>query len=189
MASKEFRRGFAHLAKLGLSYNSWLYHPQIKELTDLARAFPETTIIMDHCGGPLGIGPYAGRRDEIFKTWEANVREIAKCPNVNVKLGGLGMKVNGFGFEKDDLPPTSEKVAATFKPYVETCIKYFGARAVDVRKQLPGRQGLVQLRRELERLQAPGCGSLRRREGEAVQGHGGARLSAQGLTPAQLRLF
>jgi L-fuconolactonase len=141
MASKEFRRGFAHLAKLGLSYDSWLYHPQIKELTDLARAFPETTIIMDHCGGPLGIGPYAGRRDEIFKTWEADVREIAKCPNVNVKLGGLGMKVNGWGFEKEDLPPTSEKVAATFKPYVETCIKHFGPERAMFESNFPVDKG------------------------------------------------
>src|SRR6202166_4874748 len=80
-----FRKGFACLAPLGLSFDAWLFHPQIPELTDLARAFPDTKIVLDHCGGPLGIGGYANRREEIFPVWKKSIQEIAKCPNVVVK--------------------------------------------------------------------------------------------------------
>src|SRR5882724_6139250 len=74
-----FRKGFACLAPLDLSFEGWLFHPQIGELTDLARAFPETRIVLDHCGGPIGIGSYAGKREEIFSVWKASIEEIAKC--------------------------------------------------------------------------------------------------------------
>ena len=74
-----FRKGFACLAPLDLSFEAWLFHPQIGELADLARAFPDTKIVLDHCGGPIGIGSYAGRREEIFPVWKASIQEIAKC--------------------------------------------------------------------------------------------------------------
>jgi predicted TIM-barrel fold metal-dependent hydrolase len=109
-----FRRGFAALAARGLTFDAWLYHPQLPELTDLAKAFPDTTIVLDHLGGPLGIGPYAGRRAEIFECWKGAIRALADCPNVVAKLGGLVMPINGFGFHKRDRPPTSmELVDAT----------------------------------------------------------------------------
>ncbi len=127
LADGRFREGFARLAPLGLSFDTWLYHPQIPELTDLARAFPDTQIVLDHVGGPLGIGAYAGRRDEVFATWRASIRELATCPNVAVKLGGLGQRVNAFGFEEGSEPPSSEVVASTLRPYVETCAELFGA--------------------------------------------------------------
>ena len=101
-------------------------HPQIDDLTSLARKFPTTPIVINHAGGPLGIGPYAGRRDEVFKTWSASMRELAECPNVHVKLGGLGMKLNGFGFETRPEPPSSDDLVAAWKPYIETCIEAFG---------------------------------------------------------------
>src|SRR6201995_2336211 len=81
-----FRKGFACLSPLGLSFDAWLFHPQISELADLARAFPDTRIVLDHCGGPAGIGSYANRREEIFPVWKTSIQEIAKCPNVVVKL-------------------------------------------------------------------------------------------------------
>jgi predicted TIM-barrel fold metal-dependent hydrolase len=121
-----FRTGFAHLAPLALSYDAWLFHPQIGELTDLARAFPETRIVLDHCGGPAGTGQYAGRRDEIFATWKASIRDIARCPNAVVKLGGLAMCLLGYGFHERAMPPSSEELAAAWRPYVETCIEAFG---------------------------------------------------------------
>ena len=121
-----FRRGFACLAPLGLSFDAWLFHPQIGELIDLARAFPDTRIVLDHCGGPAGIGRYAGRRDEIFQVWKASIREIAKCPNVTVKLGGLAMRLLGYDFHERPMPPSSEEVAAAWRPYIETCIEAFG---------------------------------------------------------------
>lgn len=121
-----FRKGFACLASLNLSFDAWLFHPQIAELADLARAFPETRIVLDHCGGPAGIGRYAGRRDEIFADWKASILEIAKCENVLVKLGGLGMRLLGYNFHERARPPSSEQLAEVWRPYVETCIEAFG---------------------------------------------------------------
>ncbi|MBL6952865.1 MAG: amidohydrolase family protein [Alphaproteobacteria bacterium] len=121
-----FRQGFAQLAPLGLSFDAWFYHPQIPELTDLAQAFPETPIVMDHVGAPLGIGPYAGRRDEIFAGWSRDITALAQCPNVHVKLGGLAMKLTGFGHHKLDVPPSSEVLAEAWKPYLLHCIEAFG---------------------------------------------------------------
>ncbi|MBI1777206.1 MAG: amidohydrolase family protein [Proteobacteria bacterium] len=127
MADPAFRQGFACLAPLGLSFDAWLYHPQIDELTALARAFPETRIVLNHVGGPLGLGPYAGRRDEVFKVWSGAIRGLARCPNVSVKLGGLGMRLNGFGFEDKPDPPSSDDLVAAWRPYIDTCIAAFGA--------------------------------------------------------------
>jgi predicted TIM-barrel fold metal-dependent hydrolase len=121
-----FRKGFACLAPLGLSFDAWLFHPQIGELIDLARAFPDTRIVLDHCGGPIGIGSYAGRRNEIFPVWKASIQEIAKCPNVVVKLGGLAMRLLGYDFHERATPPASEEAAAAWRPYIETCIEAFG---------------------------------------------------------------
>jgi predicted TIM-barrel fold metal-dependent hydrolase len=121
-----FRKGFACLAPLALSFDAWLFHPQIDELADLARAFPETRIVLDHCGGPAGTGHYAGRREEIFATWKASIRGIAKCPNVVVKLGGLAMCLLGYDFHERAMPPSSEDLAAVWRPYIETCIEAFG---------------------------------------------------------------
>jgi predicted TIM-barrel fold metal-dependent hydrolase len=121
-----FRKGVACLAPLGLSFDAWLFHPQIGELTDLARAFPDTKIVLDHCGGPIGIGSYANRRDEIFPAWKASIQEIAGCPNVAVKLGGLAMRLLGYDFHERPLPPSSEEAAVAWRPYIETCIEAFG---------------------------------------------------------------
>jgi predicted TIM-barrel fold metal-dependent hydrolase len=121
-----FRKGFACLAPLGLSYDSWLFHPQIGELADLARAFPDTRIVLDHCGGPIGVGGYANRREEIFQEWKASIQDIARCPNVVVKLGGLAMCLLGYDFHQRPRPPSSEQAAAAWRPYIETCIEAFG---------------------------------------------------------------
>lgn len=123
-----FREGFACLAPLGLAFDSWIYHTQIDELTDLARAFPETRIVLDHIGGVLGIGPYAGRRAEIFATWRRAMSQLAACPNVHVKVGGVGMRLFGFGFLDQPRPPTSTELATAWRPYVEACIELFGTK-------------------------------------------------------------
>jgi L-fuconolactonase len=122
-----FREGFAELGKRGLSFDAWLYHPQIPELTDLARAFPETTIIFNHFGGPLGIGPYAGKREEIFATWQQDVATLAQCPNVYAKLGGLVMPINGFDFHRRDLPASSDEIVTATGRYYRHAIECFGA--------------------------------------------------------------
>jgi len=121
-----FHEGFARLSRLGLSFEAWQFHPQLPEVTALARAFPETLILLNHVGGPLGIGPYEGRREEVFEAWRRDVRELAKEPNVWVKLGGLGMAICGFGFHKREALPDSQELADAWRPYVETCIEAFG---------------------------------------------------------------
>ena len=122
----DFRRGFAQLAPLGLSFDAWLLHTQLDDILDLARCFPDTTIVLDHVGGPLGIGRYAGRRDEVFVDWRAGIRALAACANVCVKLGGLGMHTPGFDFHSRPRPPSSEQLAQAWRPYIETCIDAFG---------------------------------------------------------------
>jgi predicted TIM-barrel fold metal-dependent hydrolase len=124
---KTFREGFAQLGALGLTFESWQYHTQLADAADLARAFPGTTIILDHVGGVLGVGPYAGRRQEILAAWRKDIAELARCPNVNVKLGGVGMTSFGFDFHERDVPPSSEDLAAAWRQYIEPCIELFGA--------------------------------------------------------------
>jgi predicted TIM-barrel fold metal-dependent hydrolase len=126
LADKAFRDGFAVLCRLGLSFDAWLYHPQINELTDLARAFPDARIVLNHVGGPIGIGLYAAKRKEVFAAWTASIKALAACPNVCVKVGGLGMRMGGFGFHEKAEPPSSGTLAAAWRPYVETCIEAFG---------------------------------------------------------------
>jgi predicted TIM-barrel fold metal-dependent hydrolase len=121
-----WREGFAALAPLDLSFDAWMYHTQLGDLIDLARAFPDTRIVLNHVGGPVFIGPYEGKRDEEFAVWSAQIRKVAAFPNVYVKLGGLGMKIGGFDFGERELPPTSAELAAAWKPYIETCIDAFG---------------------------------------------------------------
>lgn len=119
--------GFAQLAPLNLSFDAWVYHHQLPDVANLADRFPETTIILDHVGGPVGIGPYAGKRDEVFRIWESGVRDVALRPNVCVKLGGLAMRLGGFGFDEQPIPPSSEELASAWRPYIETCISVFGS--------------------------------------------------------------
>ena len=124
---EDFRRGFAQLAPLGLSFDAWMLEPQLPDLIDLARAFPDTTIVLDHVGTPLGVGTYKGKLAERFDIWRDNIRELAKSPKVHVKLGGLAMVFPGFPSFLSDPPARSEQLAEEWKPYIETCIEAFGA--------------------------------------------------------------
>ncbi|HEV2301884.1 MAG TPA: amidohydrolase family protein [Stellaceae bacterium] len=121
-----FREGFAALGALGLAFDAWMFHPQLSDVVDLARAFPGTTIVLNHVGGPLGIGPYAERREAGFAEWRRLVREVAACPNTYVKLGGLAMKLTGFTFFENDNPPSSQDLERAWRPYIETSIEAFG---------------------------------------------------------------
>jgi predicted TIM-barrel fold metal-dependent hydrolase len=141
LATAEFRAGFRELGRRGLTFDAWLYHPQIHWLTGLARAFPETQIVLDHVGGPLGIRGYAGKRDQVFADWKARMTELATCPNVHVKLGGLGMRINGFDFELADEPPSSDTLAAAWKPWIDTTIALFGAKRCMFESNFPVDKG------------------------------------------------
>ena len=128
LGDSEFREGLKELGKRGLTFDAWLYHPNIPELTALARAFPEQPIVLDHFGGPLGIGPYIGKRREIYETWKGYVEELAECDNVVAKLGGLVMPLNGFGFHRRAAPPSSDEVVLATRDYYLHMIDCFGPR-------------------------------------------------------------
>lgn len=123
-----FREGFAKLKEFELSFEAWLYHTQINDVSSLADAFPEQHIVLNHFGGPIGIGPYKNRREELFPIWRQAIEELAKRQNVFAKLGGLGMIINGYKFENRSVPPSSEELAATWRPFFEVAIEAFGPK-------------------------------------------------------------
>jgi predicted TIM-barrel fold metal-dependent hydrolase len=122
----DFRAGFKHLAPRRLTFEAWCYHRQIPDVTALARAFPDTTIILNHFGGPLGVGSYAGRADEVYAQWRPAITELATCPNVVVKLGGINMEMNGFGWHERSRPPGSAELTEATRRYYELTIEKFG---------------------------------------------------------------
>jgi L-fuconolactonase len=123
----EFKAGLSCLERMGLTFDAWLFHPQIPELTELAQAFPGLTIVLNHMAGPLGIGPYADQRNEVFTAWKSALSELAACDNVYVKLGGRSLTMAGFGWHKQETPPGSIELAEAMAPYYRTCIELFGA--------------------------------------------------------------
>lgn len=123
-----FRRGLTRLQAMGLTFDAALYHTQINELADLAHAMPNLSIVMNHFGGPLGVGPYAGRRDAMLTEWRASMKSLSACPNVYVKMGGLAVGSAGYKYHEQPLPPSSQELAAAWKPYVETSVELFGPR-------------------------------------------------------------
>jgi L-fuconolactonase len=139
MDDPNFRRGLKRLPAHNLTFEAWLYHPQIKTLTDLARECPEVKIVLNHFGGPLGVGPY--KRNEVFPGWRADIKALSTCPNVYVKLGGLAMMVNAFDFHLAPLPPSSGEMANAWRPYVETCIENFGANRCMFESNFPVDKG------------------------------------------------
>ena len=139
LADKTFREGFAVLARMGHSFDAWLYHPQLDELTALADAFPDAKIVLNHCGGVVGINAY--RKDEVFPVWKTSIDALAKRPNVYVKLGGLGMRLCGHAFDKLADPPSSQMLADAWRPYIETCIAAFGPKRAMFESNFPVDKG------------------------------------------------
>ena len=121
-----FRRGVALLGELGYSYDSWHYHFQNDAFTDLAIACSGTTIVLDHFGTPCGVGDFASDMAAVFDQWKAGISRMAQRPNVVVKIGGLAMPVNGFGWHRQDRPPTSDEVVAAHRDYYLHTIDAFG---------------------------------------------------------------
>ena len=127
MQDRAFRAGFATLAPRKLSFDAMVYHPQHLELADLARAFPDTTIVVNHVGGLVAhTRTYLARRDEAIAAWRSGMAELATCPNVYVKLGGLGMSYLGLGFDRLERPASSEQLAQAWGPLFKHCIDKFG---------------------------------------------------------------
>ena len=141
LTNPRFAEGLKVLASLGLTFDGFMYHTQLPELTAVARAVPEARIIVDHCGGSIGIGPYASRRKETFSEWRTLMAELARCPNVCVKVGGLGMRLFGFDVHTNEMPPSSAELAEAWRPHVETCIELFGAKRAMLESNFPVDKG------------------------------------------------
>ena len=185
----QFRRGFAHLAPRGLSFDAWLYHTQLDDAIDLAQTYPGTTIILNHVGGPIGIGPYAGHRDDVFKEWQASMKKLARCQNVIIKLGGMGMRLFGFDFPTRDQPPHSEALAQAWAPYVNACIEDFGPQRCMFQSNFPVDKGTcsyVVIWNAFKRI-ATACSPAEKQAlffGTAAQTYRIDALSCEAVTPA-----
>ena len=142
MADPAFRQGCGVLADFGLTLDAWVYHTQLDDLFELATRFPELTVVIDHFGGPLGVGPYAAQRARVHEAWEPCIARLARLPNTRMKLGGAGLKVFGFDFAGRELPPSSEELAQAWRPYFETCVEHFGVDRCMVESNFPVDKGM-----------------------------------------------
>lgn len=122
----DYRDGLAAVARAGLSFDAMGYHSQISDLAEVARLLPDLRIVLDHFGAPLGVGPYADRRADVLRQWQLAIRELSKCPNVVVKMGGQGMIISGDFWHDRELPPSSVDLARAWQPLFDTCIEAFG---------------------------------------------------------------
>ena len=127
LVDETFGRGLETLGRMGHSFDAWVYHPQLGDVTAMARSHPDVPIVLDHLGGPIGIGPYAGRRDEIIESWRPAMVELGSCPNVFLKVGGIGMSLYGLGWHRNEMPPTSDLLAEAWGPVIRWCVDTFGA--------------------------------------------------------------
>jgi L-fuconolactonase len=141
LLDRDYRDGVAQLGRMGLSYDAWVFFPQLPELFDLAKAYPDTPVIINHCGGVVRIASYADKQKEVFESWSRSMRELAQLPNVYVKVGGLGMRINGFDFEQGELPPSSVQLAETWKPWMHSCIEMFGVNRCMFESNFPVDKG------------------------------------------------
>ena len=126
LSREDFRAGARVLARMSMSFEAWLYFPQLPELADFAKAVPDLSIILNHIGGLMRVGPYGNNDDEVLATWRSGIAAVAECPNVNVKLGGIGMPRTGFDWHERDVPIGSEELAESMAPFMNYCIEQFG---------------------------------------------------------------
>ncbi|MFN0090139.1 MAG: amidohydrolase family protein [Acidimicrobiales bacterium] len=126
MDDERYRAGVRKLGSLGYTYDVMVYHPQLSKLAEVARACPETTIVCNHLGAPLGVGPYRDRRAEALAEWRPGMSELAGCPNVVLKVGGIGMPMYGIRWDRQETPPTSEELAAPWRDEIRFAIDAFG---------------------------------------------------------------
>ena len=126
MAETKFREGLSKLIDRGHSFDALVYHPQLSELTELVDAFPNGVFVLNHIGRPLGVGPYQGHRDEVYGIWKKDMATLAERSNVLVKVGGLGNRVSGFGWDTQPEPPNSQELAEKTSPYYLYTIEVFG---------------------------------------------------------------
>lgn len=128
LLAPKLQKGVRRLGAMGMTLDVWVYHTQLSEVARLAEACPDTTLIVDHCGGPLGVGPFDHLREEVFHAWREQIQALARYENIMIKLGGLAMPRTGFGLHELQTPAGSQQLAKLWSPYISTCIEAFGAR-------------------------------------------------------------
>jgi L-fuconolactonase len=138
LSAAEFRRGLAAVSRRGLTYDLFIYHTQLQELVSLARDMPDVTIVLNHFGGPLGVGPYAGSRNSVLSELRSSLRELAACPNVYLKLGGIGIPMLGLEWHKGPGRPRSEEATAVWGPVIRSCIETLGPDRCMFESAFPG---------------------------------------------------
>jgi L-fuconolactonase len=126
LADARFREGFRTLARFGLAFDAWVYHPQLSEVADLAASFPDTPIVLNHFGSPILGGPNAGRAAEVFAQWRERMTALASHPNVFVKLGALPVRRSKAGEQGGARPLSSDEIATAWHPFFEVCVEQFG---------------------------------------------------------------
>ena len=126
LLSDDYRAGARVLAEMGLSLDLSLLHPQLPQLVDFANTVPDLTIVLNHVGGLMRTGPYAGNSDEVMANWRSGIAAAAGCDNVVIKLGGVGMPRLGYDFHERETPVGSEELAAAIDPVIRYCIEQFG---------------------------------------------------------------
>jgi len=126
MDDPRYRAGVRRLGTLGYSYDCMVYHPQLPEVAELAGACPRTPIVVNHLGGILGVGPYRDRRGEVLSFWKEAMSRLARRPNVFLKLGGIGMPMMGFRWDKQPAPPDSATLARAWEDPIRFAIDAFG---------------------------------------------------------------
>ena len=143
MRDARFQAGARRVGKAGLSLDVWAYHTQLAELAELAASLPDLVVVVDHAGGPVGIGRYAGRPAETFAEWRTGMQRLAGLPNIRVKLGGLAMHVSGLRLHEAPFPPSSEALAHVWRPFIETCIDLFGPSRCLFESNFPVDKGMA----------------------------------------------
>ena len=143
LADPDFRRGLRRLGERGHTFEAWQYHTQLSELLPAVQEAPGTTFVINHVGGPIGVGAYRADRAAVRQAWAQGMQALAACPNTVVKLGGLGMPVNGFDYHKQIMPPSSEQIAKDWRPFIEPCIEWFGPDRCMFESNFPVDKGMV----------------------------------------------
>jgi predicted TIM-barrel fold metal-dependent hydrolase len=142
MLDASFQQGVRTLARFGLSLDTWVYHTQLADLYELVHAAPEVTVVIDHFGGPVGVGPHVNQRERVRAEWTRGLTRLASLPNTRIKLGGAGMSVFGFDFAAGVTPPSSEDLANAWRPYFDTCIELFGPERCMFESNFPVDKGM-----------------------------------------------
>ena len=126
MRTPAFIAGAKQLAQRGLVLDLWVYQTQLDDVVHLAQTLPTLRIVVNHAGGPLGIGTYQEHPERHFADWRRALSQLAACPNIFIKIGGFGMPIMGFDWTSASTPPTSLALASRIEPYVAACIELFG---------------------------------------------------------------